>query len=141
MSNIPPVQRGFSLLEILVAFSILSLSLGVLMQIFSGSLNNASITREQVQATTLAQSLLASAGIEGPLAAGESTGGDDKFRWSLSVTPFAVATQPTDRAGIRSPGLLDLWEVSVRVTWGGGSGTVERELVLTTLRVQRAGSP
>ena len=43
-------ERGFSLLEILVAFSILALSLGVFMQIFSASLRNADITRDQAQA-------------------------------------------------------------------------------------------
>jgi len=128
-------QRGFSLLEVLVAFSILALSLGVLMQIFAGSLRNADVTRDQAQAVALAQSLLASAGVETALLAGESTGVlENKFRWVLRVSPF-VEEVPS-RQAVRSPLRLDLWEVAVRVAWGGDSASPERSLTLTTLRVQ-----
>jgi general secretion pathway protein I len=130
-------QRGFSLLEILVAFSILALSLGVLMQIFSGSLHNADVTRDQAQAVALAQSLLASAGVEATLVAGDSAGVlDDKFRWLLRVNPFVQEPRPGETEAMRSPLLLDLWGVTVRVAWGGDSRLPERALTLTTLRVQ-----
>ena len=130
-------QRGFSLLEILVAFSILALSLGVLMQIFSGSLRNADVTHDQAQAVALAQSLLASAGVEATLIAGDSAGVlDDKFRWLLRVNPFVQEPRPGETEPVRSPLLLDLWEVTVRVAWGGDSRLPERALTLTTLRVQ-----
>jgi general secretion pathway protein I len=135
-------QRGFSLLEILVAFSILALSLGVLMQIFSGSLRNAEVTRDQAQAVALAQSLLASAGVEATLVPGESSDVlDDKFRWLLRVTPFVQEPRPGVTAAVRSPLPLDLWEVAVRVAWDGDSRVPERALTLTTLRVQPAATP
>ena len=135
-------QRGFSLLEILVAFSILALSLGVLMQIFSGSLRNADVTRDQAQAVALAQSLLASAGVEATLVPGESTGVlDDRLRWLLRVSPFAPEPRPGETEAVRSPLPLDLWEVAVRVAWGGDSRLPERALTLTTLRVQPVTSP
>ena len=135
-------QRGFSLLEILVAFTILALSLGVLMQIFSGSLSNADVTRDQAQAVLLAQSLLASAGVEATLVPGESAGVlDDKFRWVLRVSPFVQEPRPGETAAVRSPLPLDLWEVAVRVAWGGDSRLPERALTLTTLRVQPVTSP
>lgn len=135
-------QRGFSLLEILVAFSILALALGVLMQIFSGSLRNADVTRDQAQGVALAQSLLASAGVETTLVPGESTGVlDDKFRWLLRVSPFVQKPRPGETAAVRTPVPLDLWEVAVRVAWGGDSHVPERALTLTTLRVQPATRP
>ena len=135
-------QRGFSLLEILVAFTILALSLGVLMQIFSGSLRNADVTGDQAQAVALAQSLLASAGVEATLVPGESTGVlDDKFRWLLRVSPFVQEPRPGETEAVRSPLPLDLWEVAVRVGWGGDSRLPERALTLTTLRVQPATTP
>lgn len=135
-------QRGFSLLEILVAFTILALSLGVLMQIFSGSLRNADVTGDQAQAVALAQSLLASAGVEATLLPGESTGVlDDKFRWLLRVSPFVEEPRPGETGAVRSPLPLDLWEVAVRVAWGGDSRLPERALTLTTLRVQPATTP
>jgi len=134
-------QRGFSLLEILVAFSILALSLGVLMQIFSGSLRNADVTRDQAQAVALAQSLLASAGVEATLVAGDSAGVlDDKFRWLLRVNPFVDEPRPGETEAVQSRLLLDLWEVTVRVAWGGDPRSPERSLTLTTLRVQPAAT-
>lgn len=132
-------QRGFSLLEILVAFSILALSLGVLMQIFSGSLRNADVTRDQAQAVALAQSLLALTGIEATLTAGERAGVlDEKFRWLLRVNPFVQEPRTGETEAVRSPRLLDLWEVTVQVAWGGDSRLPERAFTLTTLRVQPA---
>ena len=134
-------QRGFSLLEILVAFSILALALGVLMQIFSGSLRNADVTRDQAQAVALAQSLLALTGMEATLTAGQSAGVlDEKFRWLLRVNPFVQEPRTGETEAVRTPLLLDLWEVTVRVAWGGDSRLPERALTLTTLRVQPAAS-
>ena len=141
MSRLPPArQRGFSLLEILVAFSILALSLGVLMQIFSGSLRNADITRDQAQAVALAQTLLASAGVETALAAGERSGSvDDKFRWQLRAAPAAQELRAGASGAV--PLTLELWEVSVRVAWGGDARQPQRDRSLSTLRVQTPVAP
>lgn len=135
-------QHGFSLLEILVAFSILALSLGVLMQIFSGSLRNADVTHDQAQAVALAQNLLTEAGVERPLAPGESSGvHTGKFRWLLRVSPFLDDVRAGETAAVRQPLPLDLWEVTARVAWDGISGSPERAVTLSTLRVQPAVRP
>jgi general secretion pathway protein I len=136
-------QRGFSLLEILVAFSILALSLGVLMQIFSGSLRNADITRDQAQAVILAQSLLSAAGVETPLAQGENNGVHaGKFRWLLRVSPFVDAASAAEAAAApRQVLALDLWQVTVRVDWGEPPAAAERSVALTTLRARPVAGP
>lgn len=129
--------RGFSLLEILVAFTILALSLGVLMQIFSASLRNVDITRDAAQATALAQTLLADAGVEAPLEAGESSGTlADRFRWHLQVAPHEEGPRPGASENLRAPPMLELWRVTARVAWGDRDR--ERDVVLTTLRVQKS---
>jgi len=135
-------QRGFSLLEILVAFSILALSLGVLMQIFSGSLRNTEVTHDQAQAVVLAQSLLAAAGVETPLTPGETSGVQTgKFRWLLRTRPLPDEVRAGGTAAVRVPPVLDLWEVTASVTWGGVSGSPERSVSLATLRIQPAVKP
>ena len=132
-------QRGFSLLEILVAFSILALSLGILMQIFSGSLRNADVALEQAQAVVMAQTLLAPAGVAATLTQSETTGTvANRFRWQLRVSPMAQEARAGEAGAATTPLLLDLWEISARVAWGGEAGQPERALVLTTLRVQPA---
>lgn len=135
-------ERGFSLLEILVAFSILALSLGVLMRIFSGSLRNADVTRDQAQAVALAQSLLAPPGVEDTIVPGQKSGIlDDKFRWTLSTAPLAQEPRQGENGAVIPPMSIDLWEVTARVAWGGDAGMPERALALTTLRVQPAVKP
>ena len=135
--------RGFSLLEVLVAFTVLALSLGVLMQIFSGSLRNTDLTRSQAQATALAQSLLSSAGIESALAAGKTEGVvADKYRWQLDVAPYDNGPPQTTSDNLHPvvpP--VDLWLVTARVAWDAGGTTAERYVTLTTLRVQKPPQP
>ena len=129
-------SRGFSLLEVLVAFVILALILGVLMQIFSGGLRNASRVDEYQQAMLLGQSKLASIGIEIPLKVSESDGEFDAvYRWHVSVRPYLVApTQTSDQTGLPVPILpVSLLEVEIQVLWGGSAQP--RSASLKTLRL------
>lgn len=84
-------QAGFSLLEVLVAFAILALILGVLLQIFSGSALRATLAESYLKATTLAEARLNEMGREAPLVAGGLTGQtEDGFAWSLTVEPYPI---------------------------------------------------
>lgn len=129
-------SRGFSLLEVLVAFVILALILGVLMQIFSGGLRNASRVDEYQQAMLLGQSKLASIGIETPLKVSESNGEFDAvYRWHVSIRPYLVApTQTSDQTGLPVPIVpVSLLEVEIQVLWGGSAQP--RLASLKTLRL------
>lgn len=131
-------QRGFSLLEVLVAFSILALSLGVLMRIFSGALTNTAVSREQTEALVLAQSLIASAGVEMPFGEGVATGRQGpQLEWQLEMNRFDPGLNMTG-TGTSS---LTLWEIKARVAWHEHSGTPERVVSLSTLRAGREGGP
>jgi general secretion pathway protein I len=130
-------QQGFSLLEVLVAFSILALSLGVLMQIFSDAARNADLAGDQAKATYLAQSLLTSIQGEWPLEAGErSDTFDHRFRWQARIAPYEDDGSGSRLGVAETMATVDLWEMSVRVAWGGGTGLAERSVVLSTLRAR-----
>lgn len=83
--------RGFSLLELLVAFSILSLSLGLLYKAAGGMVRNAGDLDTQNQASALALSLLHSNDALDPSGWNES-GSTEAFAWQVRSRPYAGGT-------------------------------------------------
>ena len=129
-----PRQRGFSLLEVLVAFVILTTALAVLFRIFSGGLNNLSVSGDYNQAILLAQSKLAGVGVEEPLQTGETYGeweaGD--FRWRQLVESY----NPWEEEKLLSMPLVG-YLVTLEVSWGERDR--ERRFTLKTMRLVSTG--
>jgi len=115
-------EQGFTLLEVLVALTILSLSVTVLFGIFSAGLDRTRQDTRAMQARVLAQSLLAEAQSAPPRtnADGEAESG---AMWHLQVSPLA-------RADAIATGLA-AQKVSATVHWR--SGDRDQSLTLTTL--------
>lgn len=123
-------QRGFSLLEILVAFSIMAISIGMLLSIFSSGLRNASVSEEYTSAVQIAETILAKPGIEMPLQQAHSNGVvNDKYRWELTVAPFMLTTETIDTRTIPA----QLFMVTALVSWGEGGS--ERQFELSKLKL------
>jgi len=124
-------ERGFSLLEILIAFSILALALGILLNIFSSGANNAAVAEEYTAAVQIAETLLAQTGVETELQAGQTSGQEDeKYRWLVTVTPFSPAIEKLNLQAIP----VTLFKVSVSVNWGDAKDN-DRQIALTTLKL------
>ena len=116
----PRPARGFSLLEMLVAISILGLTLGVLYQAVSGAARNMRGDERYAYGVELARSLLAdNAAVPraGVRASGETSGG---FRWQINSVPLNL---PAGR-----PSAESLHAVEVNVAWDDGSR--RRQVVL-----------
>jgi len=126
----PARQRGFSLLEILVAFSIFALSITLLLNIFSSGVRLAIIAEEYNVATMIAQSALEATGIETAWRTGELTGViDDYYHWSVAVREAQMDLDLTDaEANAYTP-----LQITATVRWGEGQGA--REVVLQSLRL------
>lgn len=117
------------MIEILVAFVILSLTLSVIMQIFSGGLRNIRRSDDYSRALYLAESRLAALGVEQPLREGAMSGAlDRRFRWQSSVQPYREAVT-ADEAPLK----VVLYRTTVDVSWDDGGQT--RRLELTSLRL------
>ena len=126
----PASQHGFSLLELLVAFSIMALSLGLLYRVAGGSARNVSDAVQNQQAGWLAESLLASRSSvleDGWNEDGESAG----FKWQVRSTPF--------NSGINILQAVPLHTIRLAVSWTAGSRPGQFEVV--TLLPERKPQP
>jgi general secretion pathway protein I len=102
-------DRGFTLLEVLVAFVIAALALGVLFRGTIDGLHTAQIAGRYEEAVTRAQSRLAAL-TAGSLTQGDRQGDDGNgFHWRERITPVET-TAPAA-----------LYAVSVAVSWTDGS--------------------
>lgn len=103
-------MRGFSLLEVLVAFSILAMTLGVLSNIYSRATMSIVSGNEYAKATLVAQSLLAGAGVSDDLEVIETSGTSlEKYNWVKRVTPYANAENEDIK--------IELRRVEVEINW------------------------
>ena len=131
----PP--HGFTLLEVLIAFVIAALALGVLLGSEVNGLHAARAASRYEQAVARARSHLALAVHASPLVPGEWQGDDGGgFNWHLRVTPVAsTAVRPVNavtlRAASRYP--LTLCAVSIRITWRDGD--TPREVRIDTQQI------
>lgn len=122
----PAYCRGFSLLEVLVAFTILAMLLGALFQVFGGGLRAARVGDDYSRATVIAQSRLAEMGAELPIQEGVTSGSEDeKFDWRVVAQPYADPELPAQ------DGLPQPLRVDVEVFWEEGGR--QRSVSLTSV--------
>ena len=129
----PSRQSGFTLLEVIVAVVIAALCLSALSQVFATGVRSASATSDYMRAMTLAQGLLAGAGIEKTLSDGSESGvsGDGRLQWSLTV-----AAEPVEEGDALIKPPLELKRLVARVAVsnpGDLPGAKQRSVELTTL--------
>ena len=123
-------QQGFSLLEILVAFSILAVSLTILLNIFASGLNATSTVEDYTLAVQIAESLMAKTGVETPLQTSQTSGiAHNKYRWQITIQPFVFSSE-----AINPPPAVNFFKVQVLVTWGDNETHI-RQIKLVTLKL------
>jgi len=142
--------RGFSLIEVIVAFALLAAALAILIAILGGGLAQVRTAGDASIATLHAESLLAERGALGPIEAGEESGEfeDGRYRWTLEVSevedpaPAAVEggdESPIETVGLQGAGEPALYRLQLEVAWGEGAG--ERRLRFASLRARYPQAP
>lgn len=84
-------DAGFTLVETLVAFVILSLSLMALFTAVSQAARGDWRARMEAKALRIGRSRIDEAGLTLPLRAGVEEGRESGFRWRLSIAPYGEA--------------------------------------------------
>ncbi len=127
-------QQGFSLLELLVAFAIMALSLALLYRTAGGSARHTSDAAQYQQAAWLAESLLASHPSVSALGWNED-GQSAGITWQARSTPFKTP----NTAGLSTPQAVPLHRITLGLSWASSARPAQLELV--TLRPERPRRP
>lgn len=118
--------RGFTLLEVVVSFTIFALSFAAILQIFSNGARNAAVSQAYVVALGHAQSQLDRLGVEEVLEPGETSGVlDNGMAWRLRVE--------LHEESLAEDSLLRAFTVQSSVRWR--DGVRERDVTLSSLRI------
>jgi len=130
-----PIARGFTLLEVLVAFVVLAAGAGILYRTYSANLNNVGTVSGYSEAISIAEAKLAALGIEHPLVEGEESGAteDQKYAWRIAVQPYAAPGSAPDQPG----GVISQYQMlraTVTVSWDQ-QGLSKRSVEMSTVRM------
>ena len=132
-------ERGFTLLEVLVALLIAGLALGALYQGALAGLVASGAAGQKGEAVARARSHLATIGHAGPMIAGEQSGDDGGgWRWRVRIVPTALApVAHGDAAEMARGPHAALYAVTVWVGRGDGGPSAQ----LDSQRVDTAPPP
>jgi len=120
--------RGFSLLEVLVAFSILAIALGVLLQIFATALRSSKLGADYTEAVLWAESLLASVDVDTAPPGEESGETGGRYQWTRRIEPYFPAHLDPEKLP------LEAYRVTVSVLWQ--EAAKRRAVSLISLRLR-----
>ena len=118
---------GFALIEILVAVSVLAISLVVILQLFSGGLKARKLSEEYARGIFHAREKMAEIQLSPDLSEGDAQGEfEDAYQWRAVITRIVP-----EEAEENLP--VDLLNIKVNITWR--EGEKEKDFTVNTLKV------
>lgn len=117
--GLPRRGRGFTLLELLLAFVVFALSFATVLEILSGSMRNTVRARHYSEAALTAQSLMDQVGFDIPLQAGFSINGDiDEYVWEIDIQQYDGSGDNAGSVELAELTGITLLQVDLSITWG-----------------------
>lgn len=130
----PDRQRGYTLVEVLVAFVILAMALTVLFRIFSTGLKNVDAASGYAEAVVIAESRLGAPGLDEALVPGVAEGVESGgYTWTRTIERYEPAYRPD------VPPPLPAYRIGIAVEWPAGRGTRRIEMATVRLGTPEAG--
>ncbi|HPE59131.1 MAG TPA: general secretion pathway protein GspI [Thiolinea sp.] len=116
-------------MEIMVAFVMMGLVVGTLLQLFGSNMRSAALADEYSFAIQVAESRLQAVGTEIPVEQGSVSGSEEgtPYRWNVSMEPVELDEKQEDFSLSVQP-----YQVNVQVFWASENG--QREFNLSSLR-------
>ncbi len=125
----PTASPGFTLIETLVAMMILSISLVIILQLFSGGLKSVRISDEYSRAIFHAKEKMEEILMVDNLINGESDGEfEDGYKWNAEI----LYLEPEDEAEKKKLP-VDRFRINLKVSWSEGEH--EKNFEISTLKI------
>jgi general secretion pathway protein I len=130
---VPRPRAGFTLLEVIVAMTILGIGFSALFAGMSQSARNVTKLANVQRREMFTRSLISELDLVQQLKPGDASSGifDDRTRWRLEIQPYI---QPT------STSLASVVRVELRLEWDTGAG-IQRKTIETYRMVKQAPLP
>lgn len=127
------IEKGFTLLEVLIAVIILGLSVTAILQQFSVALRGGSASRDVCRAVLYAKQKLEELKTEeeGKGIAEASGSFDDGFEWETSIHPYPIPEPEGDESAEQLR--YELLQLTARITWQ--YGLQRKHVELSTLKL------
>lgn len=131
-------ERGFTLMEVLIATSVAAVGIVAALELFSGSTRLAGASTEQTQALVIARSVMDQVLWRIDIEDGTESGEVDEYRWTREVVTLepSLGRRDADELGEEEEESEDfeLKGVSVVVSWTNPGG-VDKEVRLSSARI------
>ena len=127
MKPILNTKSGFALIEILVAVSVLAISLVVIFQLFSGGLKSRQLSEKYARGVFHAREKMAEILLSPDLSEGETQGEfEDAYEWQAVITPVVAGDNEEKNLPVN---LMSIW---IQINWRDGEK--EKSFVIGTLK-------
>ncbi|RLC45825.1 MAG: hypothetical protein DRH70_06740 [Candidatus Coatesbacteria bacterium] len=141
-------RSGFTLLEVMVALAILAIGLVTVMQLFAGALRLSRVNRGLTKAVFIAQQVMDDLVLRVDLKDGyEDSGEEEGYSWTARAEKLVGEDmKPNNEKDIQTADFIEqigaddavvpvnIFKLTVTVTWRHGNNPNERHYELTTLK-------
>lgn len=133
-------NRGFTLLEVMLAFVLLAMLMGLAIAAMSNGLRQVRRAQDETKAALYAQSLFDAIGVLAPIVPGQTAGtfeaGRYRYRLDIRATPDPAPVTVVPATTTHAVPMTILYRIVLQVEWGdGGAG---QRLQLSSLRSRSA---
>ena len=112
-------NKGFTLLEVLLAFVVFALSFATVLEILSGSMRNTVRAREFTEAALTAQSVIDQLGLDYPVEQGAAYSGESgDYQWDVDIYLYEDVAENVHSVELGELTGIELLQIDLVISWG-----------------------
>ena len=112
-------SKGFTLLEVLLAFVVFALSFATVLEILAGSMRNTVRAREFTEAALTAQSVMDQLGLDFPVEQGAAYSGESgDYQWEVDIYLYEDVAENAHSVLLGELTGIELKQIDLVVSWG-----------------------